>query len=342
MFVNSWSIALLICSAAALFLTGGAVRTAIRVLRFWNPEVDTARQIRLENETWLAALFMEYAMLLQLISTLLLVQALDSYAEVLVGAMCATGALFAGNYGPPLLSLKIAGLFFFGGWIVIHRLDVCSEDSPLVRIKFSLLLLLLPLQLFDGFCLLSYLSELEPDIITSCCGVIFGGGTVDGRNMVGSLPVLPLMIIFYSLGAVIFGYSLVTEKRNGRMSTAGLNFTSLFFSFLWVLFFMLSLLVIVTVISSYIYGMPHHRCPFDILKQEYNYIGYPIYLTLFAATFAGASASAAGVFRILPGLNETVLFYQKTATRFSIVLLPLFFLLVSWFPVAYLLTGGER
>ena len=342
MFVNSWSIALLICSAAALFLTGGCLRTAIRVLRFWDPKSDTAGQIRLESETWLAALLMEYAMFLQLVSLFLLVQALDSYAGVLVGAMCATGALFAGSYGPPLLFLKIAGLFFFGGWIVIHRLDLCSEHSPLIRLKFSFLLLLLPMQLADAICLLSYLSELEPDIITSCCGVIFGSSATDGRNLVGPLPAMPLMILFYGLGVLLLGYSLFTQRRHDGMNSRADNYIALSFSLLWLLFFLISLVVIVAVISSYIYGMPFHRCPFDILKKEYNYIGFPIYVTLFAATFSGVSGCAVSVLRSAPGLLQPIHLYQKSATRVSIILLPLFLTLVTWFPAAYILTGGQR
>ena len=342
MFVNSWSIALLICSAAALFITGGSVQTAIKVLRFWNGDSDSAGQIRLESETWLAALLVQYAMFLQLISLCLLVMALDSYAEVLVGAMCATGALFASSYGPPILLLKIIGLFFFGGWILTHRLDLCSESSPLIRLKFSLLLLLLPLQIIDAFCLLAYLSELEPDIITSCCGVIFGNGARDGRNFVGPLPILPLMILFYTLGAVIFGHSLVVVKRDTCNRYGMANFISLTFSVLWLLFFLLALMVVVAVISSYIYGMPSHRCPFDILKKEYNFVGYPIYLTLFIATFSGMSAGGVGVLGSLPGLRKHVDRYSKAATRTAIVFLPIFLLLVTWFPAAYILAGGER
>lgn len=318
------------------------MRTAIRVLRFWNPASDTTGQIRLESETWLAALLMEYSMFLQLISLFLLILALDSYAGVLVGAMCATGALFAGSYGPPLLLLKILGLFFFGGWIVIHRLDLCSENLPLIRLKFGFLLLLLPLQLFDLFCLVAYLTELEPDIITSCCGVIFGSGATDGRNFVGPLPTQPLVVLFYFLGAIIFGHTLVLEKSDGHTTSNWGNCISITFSCLWLLFFLLSLVVIVVVISSYIYGMPFHRCPFDILKKEYNYIGYPIYMTLFAATFSGVSGGAVYVLRFAPGLLEPVHLYRKTANRVSLVLLPLFFALATWFPATYILTGGQR
>jgi hypothetical protein len=36
-----------------------------------------------------------------------------------------------------------------------------------------------------------------------------------------------------------------------------------------------------------VYEHPHHHCPFCLLKPEYDYQGYWLYLPLFAATAAG-------------------------------------------------------
>lgn len=342
MFVNSWSIALLVCSVAALFLAGGAAKTAFRVLRFWDQEADTALQIRLESETWLSGLLMEFGMFLQIISLLLLVQALDSYAEVLVGAMCATGALLAATFGSPVLLLKLFGLFFYGIWIVLHRLDLSSEHLPVIRIKYSYLLLILPLLFLDTYCLLMYLAELEPDIITSCCGVIFGNSGGEAKNFVGPLPVGLLLAAFYILAFLLLGTGIVLLKRNRDDTFLQGKWYGPIFSALWLVFFVLALLVVTGVISSYIYGMPSHRCPFDILKKEYGYIGYPIYLTLITATFFGMCGGGAPLLAGLPGLHEPVLKFTRKALRLSLLLLPVFLLLVTWYPAVYLLTGGER
>ncbi|MEE4134733.1 MAG: hypothetical protein V2I32_01540, partial [Desulforhopalus sp.] len=80
MLLNSWAIALLIAGIASLFLVGGAVHTALRVLHYWQPGSDSARQIDLENQTWLAALLVQYGMALQLLALLLLVFAADAYS----------------------------------------------------------------------------------------------------------------------------------------------------------------------------------------------------------------------------------------------------------------------
>ncbi|MGB3209520.1 MAG: hypothetical protein WBB19_02330 [Desulforhopalus sp.] len=341
MLLNSWSIALLITSVASIFLAGGAVRTAIRTLRFWDPDADTARQIQLENETWLSALFMEYGMVLQLVALLLLVLAADSYSEILVGAMCATGAFLANGYGIPLLLVKILGVFLYGFWIVLHRLDISSEYLPLTRIKYLYLLVLAPLLLADMGLLVLYLSQLKPDIITSCCGVVFGNATGDGTNLVGPIPVFLVMSAFYVLAVLLAVFGFILLKKVGMGSFAGESIIGMSFSLLWMIFFFVSLLVITAVISSYIYGMPFHRCPFDILKKEYHYIGYLIYVVLFSATFSGMSGGIAVVFTKNSGLQKSIRSFRATSLRLCLFLLPLFLILVSWYPAVYLFSGGH-
>lgn len=340
MLLNSWSITLLVISAAAIFLAGGAVRTAIRILRFWDADADTARQIQLENETWLSALLMEYGMVLQLVALLLLVLAADSYSELLVGAMCATGAFLANGYGIPLLLAKLVGVFLYGFWIVLHRLDISSETLPLTRIKYSYLLVLVPLLLLDMILLILYLVQLEPDIITSCCGVVFGSATGDGTNLIGPMPVGWVMSVFYALAGVLSVWGVVLLKRVDKAAFPGEKLLGILFSLLWLLFFTLSLLVITAVISSYIYGMPFHRCPFDILQKEYHFVGYLIYVTLFSATFFGMSAGATSLFATISSLQESVAVFRKVSLRLCLLLLPLFLAIISWFPAVYIL-GGE-
>ena len=224
-------------SAAALFLCGGTVRTAIRILRFWDPEADTKRQIHLENETWLSALLLEYGMALQLISLFILILAADSYAQTLIGAMCATGAFLANDYGIPLLLVKIIGIFLYGFWIVLHRLDIRCEDLPLTRIKFCYALILAPLLLVDLLLLLSYLAQLQPDIITSCCGVVFGSTAGDGKNLIGPVPVRLVMAVFCGLAGLLFACALLLLKKKGPTACLNNKITGLVFSLLWLLFF---------------------------------------------------------------------------------------------------------
>ncbi len=342
MILNPWAIALLVTAAAAFFLLGGAIRTAIRVLLFWAPEKDTASQIALENETWLAALLVRYGMVLQVASLLLLVLAADGFSHILVGAMCATGAFVANGYGMPALLVKLFGVFFYGFWLVLHRLDIRSEYLPLTRIKFAYLLLLAPLLGADITLLVLYLINLKPDIITSCCGVVFAAGGGEGGNLLGVLPTLHVMLLFYGLAALLFFLALFLLRRNWAVPhQGGEPLANFFFGTACLFFFILSLVVITAVISPYIYALPTHRCPFDILRGEYNGVGYPIYFCLMLATFVGMSSAVTSFTQKLPGLAEPVHLFRQTCLRLFVLFLAVFLVIVSWFPAIYLLQGGE-
>ncbi len=343
MLQNSWSIALLVSAAAAFFLLSGAIRTAIRVLISWAPEQDTASQIALENETWLAALLVRYGMVLQLASLLLLLLAADSFSHILVGAMCATGAFAANSFGMPVLLVKLFGVFFYGFWLVLHRLDIRSEFLPLTKIKFAYLLLLAPLLLTDITLLVLYLINLRPDIITSCCGVVFAVAGGNDGNLVGPLPVVSVMLLFYgTAGALaLIALFLLRSNQEGKKPTAGMPVANLFFGIICVFFFMLSLVIITAVISPYIYALPSHRCPFDFLRGEYYGIGYPIYLSLMGTTFAGASCAATSFLGRLPGLAAPVRHFRQTCLRLFLFSLPVFIALITWYPMIYIFKGGE-
>jgi hypothetical protein len=343
MLLNPWAIALMLLAATGVLLVGAAGATAFRVLRFWNPESDTARQIDLEGETWLAALLVEYGLVLQLFSLALLIVAADSFSRVLAGAMCAAGAFLANPHGMPLLLLKLGGLFCYGFWLVVHHLDLKSEYFPLTRAKFAGLLFLIPLLLSDAGLTLAYLVNLSPDIITSCCGVVFSPGAGgDGYSLFRPQGAKNLLLPFYGLTGLLFLATIVLLRRGARGASWGGSLVDLGYFCGQILYFALSLLVITIVISPYIYAMPSHRCPFDILQWEYQFIGYPIYLALLIACFAGSAAVGVRFFRHLPGLAEPVDHFHRRALLLSLIAQPLFLALVSWAPLLYLFGGGER
>lgn len=337
---NSWSIALLICSAGALFLIGLASITALRILLRWDDGSDSEEQIDLEGRTWLTAALVESGLTVQLISLFLLVMAAADFAGMIAGAMCATGSFLANEYGPASLYIKIGGLFLYGFWIVLHRLDLRSEYSPLIRIKFIYLLVLLPFLIMDGYFLVAYLYNLDPDIITSCCGVIFADQKVRTSFMVFSLSAEEMAALFYLLVVLVLiagGMCLRSFRKTGQLSSG----FSLAYGLLWFVAFVQALIVITVFFSSYIYAMPHHNCPFDILHAEYGYIGIPIYVALFGGAFLGMSNSVAALVRKKPGLDAPVIRYQLMAIKFSLLLLVLLTGLLTFPVIRYFLAGGE-
>jgi len=335
MFLNPWSLALSLCSLVVLILGAVAGRTAVRVLRFWEPGSDSNRQIRLENEIWLSSTLVAYGLGFQIITLILFVLAADQFCQVIVGAMCATGALLANPYGMPALLVKLFGVFFYGFWILLHQLDIRSEQYPLVRIKYLALLLLLPLLLLDVTLQTLYIAGIKPDIITSCCAVVFGESAGDhGGNLVTGLSQQGLLVAFLAsiAGLVLLGLSLLRRWR---------PWTAWFYAAGWLWFFGLSLVVITSLISSYVYAMPYHKCPFCLLKPEYHYFGFALYGALIPAAFFGVSAPLAGLLRGKAGLVGVVDRYQRLAVKLSLVLLVIFSGLSFYHYLKYLISGGE-
>lgn len=334
MFLDPWSIALVICSGVVLFLMGLAARSGIRVLLYWNPASDSNRQIRLENEIWLTSTLVEYALAVQVISLFVFVLSADHYSLSIVGAMCATGSLLANDFGIPALLVKISGVFFYGFWIVLHQLDIRSERYPLVRIKYIYLLLLLPLLLVDTVLEVLYIGWLEPDIITSCCAVVFGESVGGGTNLLMGMSHQTGLILFYgtALLLIIFGLSAALRWR---------PLGSILFSVMWLCFFLLALVMVTTDFSSYIYAMPYHKCPFCILKPEYYYIGFFIYLALFSGAFMGMSVVVVEPLRLLREEEIDVAGFQQKALYMSLVLLCIFIVLSSYHYLKYMFLGGE-
>ncbi len=340
MLIQSWSVALTISSISILFLGLVALLTGIGVLRYWDNGADTVRQIQLESRTWLTSALMEYGLVFQLLSLLLLVLAADGFSSLLVGAMCATGAFLANDYGLYTLFSKIILSFLCGYWVLLHRLDLCSESYPLVKWKHLFLFALVPFLALDLFFQSRYLYLLEPDVITSCCGVIFRPSDGDGYNFLDPFSTPLLLSFLYSLALLLFGFGFLL-KRNLRRSLKSNGWFMAIYCVGWVVFFIVALWAITVVFSSYIYAMPYHRCPFDILQTEYNYIGFPIYFSLMIAVFLGTGCGVAHGVRRFPGLAEPVFTFQQAAISVSQWMLICFLLITAYAPVRYIIAGGE-
>ena len=341
MLLNSWSIALSVISIAVLFVTLVAAITAIRVICYWDISSDSARQIRLENEIWLSSTLMEYALSFQILSLLLLVLAADSFAGLLVGAMCATGSFLANDFGIPALIVKLVSLFFYGFWIVIHRLDISSYKYPLVRLKYFYLLGLCPLLATDVTLQTLYLARLEPDIITSCCGVVFRETDASSLSFSKAMSGFFTTLLFYCVGGglSVLTLSLVSKRfsisKKIRKSAISLLATG------HILFYPYGLWIITNFVSPYVYDMPHHRCPFCLIEKEYFFVGYPLFICLSLGAFLGLSGSLVELFRKNAELKERINNFQNISYKLSIAFLLSFIALCSFYPIMYFIRGGE-
>jgi hypothetical protein len=182
-------------------------------------------------------------------------------------------------------------------WLAINHADVQAPDYPLVRIKYRLLLCLAPVVAVSGILQLNYFLGLRPDIITSCCGTLFSGGSASLADGITALPPVPAAVAFFVTAIAAAGSaSYAALKSRGGYVVAGASLAA----------FAAAIAGIVSFLSLYIYEHPHHHCPFCILKSDFGYRGYWLYAPLFTATAAGLAAGAVQPFARTPSLRAAV------------------------------------
>lgn len=248
---------------------------AVQVVRHWDLQSGSARQLRLERRTLLATTLVAFACVTQGVALLLFVYTADHLADLFTGAMCAVGSLNAAPLGFPALTLRIALFFLAASWLVVNHLDNQCPDYPLTRGKYLLLLALLPLALATALVQAGYFSGLNADVITSCCGSLFDSRGSSLSSELSAWPVRPTMAALWTalLAVVAAGVQLARHHRGARL-----------FAVLAALAWGIALAAVVSFLSPYVYEHPHHHCPFCLLKPEYGHLGYALYPPLFLAT----------------------------------------------------------
>jgi hypothetical protein len=359
-------IALLLASAVSVLMLVAATPYAWQLVRSWDIGSGSELQLRLERRTYLMSTLLTFVFATQLVALLLFVFNADKMAVMFVGAMCAVGTLNANAWGFPALISQIAVFFLAAVWLVLNHIDSRAYDYPLVRVKYRLFMGILPFVLLAFVLQLAYFLNLKADIITSCCGSLFSSDAKTLAADASALPPLPALWLFYgSLGMVVAsalvhvrqqsstplwqrgaggifsGTALASPISNppqppfnkGGSSRRSVAVSGYFVAALSAAAFVAALTGILSFVSLYVYEHPHHHCPFCLLKPEYDYQGYWLYLPLFAATAAGLAVGAIQPFARVPSL-VTIVPQMSRRLAWVAVLGFVFFTAVATFMVA--------
>ena len=314
-------IALLLASGLGVAMLAAATPFAIEIIRRWNLASGSELQLRLERRTYLFSTLVTFVLAIQLLALLLFVFNADRMSVMFVGAMCAVGTLNADAYGFPALLAQIGTFFLATTWLAINHVDSRARDYPLVKLKYGLLIGLLPALLAVAALEWLYFSNLNADVITSCCGSLFSSDAKGISSDLAALPPGPALIAFYgSLGAACAGCGWYGRYRRGGYLVA--LFSTLAFA--------AAISGVLSFVSLYVYENPHHHCPFCLLKPEYDWQGYGLYIPLFVATGAGIAVGALQPFRGISSLAQIVPTY---AARLAIVAawgFALFAIIATW------------
>lgn len=293
----------------------------MEILLGWDRNSLAERQLKLERKTYLVSTILFYAMWFELLSLFLYIAVADQLHTFFNGAMCAAGTLSVNDYGYLTLLLKIISFLLCSLWLILNHLDNQFPDYPLLRIKYGLLLPYSLLLIGETISGTLFFAELDPEIITSCCGVIFAE---DQEGIVSELIHFPgpaTCALFFTAFSVlaVCGFRLL-RTANGGCWYALCN----------LLLLPVSLAALISFFCLYFYELPTHHCPFCLLQKEYDYVGYLLYFSLFGGVVFGLGVGGVSFFRRHCSITKVFQDVQKRLCLTSLLAHSLFVALVCW------------
>ncbi|UCF93427.1 MAG: hypothetical protein JSW39_04480 [Desulfobacterales bacterium] len=308
-------IALLVGSVLISAMLCYSAYYGVRILKSWNIRSGSELQLSLERRTYLISTMMTYAFGFQLVSLFLFIYTADHLHTLFIGAMCAAGSLNVNEFGYPTVILKTVNFILAGLWLIINFTDNRGYDYPLVKKKYLLLLLITPGIVAETIVQGKYFLGLEPDVITSCCGALFSVNAEGVTSGIVSLPVLPVSASFYASMALTLALGVYFYfKGQGAYLFSVANSVT----------FMVSIIALISYISIYIYELPTHHCPFDILQAEYNFLGYPLYASLFGSAVTGMGVGVIMPFKKIMSLRQVIPTVQRGLAVAALILSTIF------------------
>jgi hypothetical protein len=290
------------------------------ILRYWDIRSGSELQLSLERRTYLISTMLAYALGFQALSLFLFIYTVDSLSSLFVGAMCAAGTLNVNEWGYPTILIKLLNFLLAGVWLILNYTDNRASDYPLIRRKYLLLILVMPLVIVECVMQGAYFLGLDPEVITSCCGTLFSSSEDGLKGEMVGLPRTPVEVAFYAsmITSFVLG-GLFWFKGKGGYLFAASSFLS----------FLLSITALISFISLYFYELPTHHCPFCILHEEYYHVGYGIYTAFLGGAVSGLGVGALMPFRSIESLRSTLPGIQRRLALVSILCYAAFMLIAG-------------
>lgn len=300
-----------------LFLLFGVIAffLSLKIFFQWDLNSTQKLQYKLEKQSFLTAIIIKYIFIIKLPLFLFFIFTLDKISTILTGAMCAAGVVDATEFGTYLLVLKVLNIYLFGFWLVLHYLDIQSENLPYTRLKFGFFIVSFFLFVTEIILEGIMFSAIDIEKMVSCCGVLYSTSATSYISNIFLVDTSYLLFAFY--GNFLTLVLLYFLKQKHLFTLANL------------FFIIISIISLIAFFGTYIYELPTHHCPFCFLQKDYYYVGYLIYILLFIGTFNG----------LITGFIKNK---SKIQRSFQISLLFNFFflLLISAYPVVYYIING--
>ena len=314
-FLSNEVVVFLFIEALLLILQAIAFINALGILRRWDFGSTSSLQYKLEKRAYLVILIILFTLGFKLLQLPFFSFTVDKLSNIVPGAMCGAGVISANEYGPVLLSLKVAILFLTGIWLILNNQDLKETDYPYFKVKFWFFILIFFFVITESVLDLLYLANISILSPVACCSTIYG--VVGGSPIPFDLDVPRLLMLFY----LIYGLAMVTSFYRYAFMNFITNAIFLYIAYYAVVYFF----------GTYVYELPTHKCPFCMLQKEYFYVGYFIWGTLFLGTFFGV---AGAVLKVI--MKKEVLYTYKYSALFNTI----FVLLCSLYVGIFYLKNG--
>ena len=174
-----------------------------------------------------------------------------------------------------------------------------TPATPFRRVRRPLLFLIFCWLLSDTILQTIFFTSLDPQVITSCCAVVFDPTGSFSDNPAGLFARFPTADLFFSIAALYLCTGFLPWPLGKRIFR-------LLYGLGAPVFFFFGLAALTSCISPYIYALPHHHCPFCILQKEYHFAGYFLYGFLLAGAVTGAGTVLIGMFRKKDSLKKAI------------------------------------
>ena len=316
MFLNPQILSMLIIDIIFLIFSTIAFILSLKIYLKWDFNSTKQSQYILEKQSFLAAVIIKYIFILKLPLFLFFIYTLDLLSNSIIGAMCGAGVIDAVSFGISLFVLKIANMFLFGFWLIIHYEDLKYSNLVFTKLKFTYFILIYFLFISELILEIIMFNSIDISKMVSCCGTLYSSSSTTMMSILFNIDSHIILYIFY----FIYLLNLIFYKLKNAF----------LFSISNILFIPISIISLIVFFSPYIYQLPTHHCPFCILQKDYFYMGYFIYIILFIGTFYGIS----NVILKLLNNNENKYF------DISIIFISLYVFILSAYPILYYINNN--
>lgn len=282
--LEPWILFRLASGLVAALLFARTAWTGIRVLRFFHLRSVSEGQLALERQAELAATSARVGAVVATASLLLSAAAADRLTPALRGAMCGYGVVHANAYGPTSIVLTVVVAIAAFVHIELLALDRRTRSLALARPLAIGGILLCLLTLVDLSFASWWLGGLDLGVVASCCSTgadAAAAGVGDRGAAAGPRVFVTALSIVVALATIALAVVGTRRPRRGLAVAVGA---------LAAVLLPAGALAIVLEVAPHVYEVPHHRCPYCLLRGDAWYLGYP----LFGALIVGVT-SAVGV-----------------------------------------------